>query len=101
MEQSSTKHLTMANNIEAFTKKNQKENLNDAKMHNFTECCRWVTLIYCNIDSYLLGAKKLYINFLFQEQNVQVISVFFPFQKLAYMYCSIIQYEIIWSPFSL
>lgn len=39
-EQASTKHLTMANNIESFTKKDQKENMNDVKMHNFTECCR-------------------------------------------------------------
>lgn len=39
-EQSTTKHLTMANNTEAFTKKKEKENYGDAKMHNFTECCR-------------------------------------------------------------
>ena len=43
VEQSSTKHLTMANNTETFTKKKEKENYGDAKMHNLTECCRWVT----------------------------------------------------------
>lgn len=43
VEQSSTKRLTMANNTETFTKKKEKENYSDAKMHNLTECCRWVT----------------------------------------------------------
>ena len=42
VEQSSTKHLTMANNTETFTKKKEKENHSDSKMHNLTECCRWV-----------------------------------------------------------
>lgn len=37
----STKHLAMTNNTsEAFTKKKEKENYSDVKMHNFTECCR-------------------------------------------------------------
>lgn len=40
-EQSSAKHFTMTNNTEAlFTKKKEKENYSDVKVHNFTECCR-------------------------------------------------------------
>lgn len=40
VEQSSTNHLTMANNTDVFTKKKEKESYSDAKLHNLTECCR-------------------------------------------------------------
>jgi len=40
VEQSSTKHLNLANDTETITKKKEKENYSDAKMHNLTECCR-------------------------------------------------------------
>lgn len=51
VEQSSTKHLTMANNSDTFTKKKEKENYSDAKLHNLTECCRWVMWHYTVFSS--------------------------------------------------
>ena len=61
-EQLGSKHLTMTNNTEAFTKKKEKENYSDMKMHNFTECCRWVSSNYSTwyfeFSNYLIDAKS-------------------------------------------
>ncbi|KAL9983606.1 hypothetical protein ACROYT_G005802 [Oculina patagonica] len=63
----STKHLTMTNNTEAFTKKKEKENYNDVKMHNFTECCRMWMCSHCSKS--FASSRALKIHEVKQHEN--------------------------------